>query len=537
MKKNIKYLAILALGFVACEPEFDNPIDEAGVYASGEADFSNYVALGNSLTAGFADGALYITGQENSYPNILSQQFALAGGGEFTQPLMDDNLGGANLGGTQILSNRFVLEANIVDQTLPDGSVVKDTIFAPRPLVGTPTTEISNNLGSSFNNMGIPGAKSYHLGAPRYGNVAGLPDAANPYFVRFASSTETTVIADAVAQNPTFFSLWIGNNDILGYATSGGVGVDHNETGEMNPENYGGDDITNSLTFDSTYRQLIAALTANGAKGVVLNLPDVASLPFFTTVPFAPLSPLDASFGPQIPILNATYAGLNQAFAFLGVPERSIQFSATSASAVVIRDESLADISAQLTQVLTPSFGPLATILGAQFGQARQATDADLLVLTSSGVIGQLNNDRLAELISLGLTQEQAGQFSVHGVTWPLEDQYVLIPEEQAAVENARVAFNASIQSVAVANGLAFYDVASDLTQAANGGIPYDGGVITSDFVTGGVFSLDGVHPTPRAHALVTNGIIDAIENTYGAVLPSVNPGEYGTITLSNEVN
>mgnify|MGYP002795195274 CR=1 FL=1 len=69
MKKYLKFLPLLALGFVSCEPELDNPIDEAGFYTNGEADFTNYVALGNSLTAGYADGALYITGQENSYPN------------------------------------------------------------------------------------------------------------------------------------------------------------------------------------------------------------------------------------------------------------------------------------------------------------------------------------------------------------------------------------------------------------------------------------------------------------------------------------
>jgi hypothetical protein len=27
-----------------------------------------------------------------------------------------------------------------------------------------------------------------------------------------------------LAQAPTFFSLWIGNNDVLGYATTGGDG-------------------------------------------------------------------------------------------------------------------------------------------------------------------------------------------------------------------------------------------------------------------------------------------------------------------------
>ncbi|AXT51380.1 G-D-S-L family lipolytic protein [Aquimarina sp. BL5] len=524
MKNNIKYLAILALGLVACEPEFDNPIDEAGVYSSGEADFSNYVALGNSLTAGFADSALYITGQENSYPNILSQQFALVGGGEFTQPLMADNTGGALLGGTQILSNRFVLAFDAEGNPGP-------AIYAG----ASPTTEISNNLGSFFNNMGVPGAKSFHLGAPNYGDVAGVAvGTANPYFARFASSAGTSVIADAAAQNPTFFSLWIGNNDILSYATSGGVGVDR--TGNPNLADYGSNDITDPGLFNSTYQALIGALTANGAKGVVLNLPNVSTLPFFTTVPFAPLSPLDPNFGPQIPTLNATYAGLNAAFAFAGVPERAISFSASAASPVVIKDESLEDVSADLAIALAGTFGPLAPIVAAQYGQARQATANDLLVLTSSGVIGQVNEARLAELISFGLTPEQAGQFSVNGVSYPMEDQYVLTPAEQSSVENARQAFNTSIATIASENGLAFYNVANDLAQAANGGILFDGGVITSDFVTGGGFSLDGIHPTPRAHALVTNGILNAIEIAYGATLPSVNPGDYGTVTLSNEV-
>ncbi|WP_369858599.1 G-D-S-L family lipolytic protein [Aquimarina sp. I32.4] len=529
MRKNIKYLAILALGFVACEPEFDNPIEESGVYTNGEADFSTYVALGNSLTAGFADGALYITGQENSYPNIISQQFKSAGGGDFIQPLMADNTGGALLGGTQILDNRFVLAFD--DKGAPIG---------PDIYTGAaPTTEISTNLGSSFNNMGIPGAKSFHLAAPEYGNVAGVqPGLANPYYVRFASSTTSTVIQDAVAQDPTFFSLWIGNNDILSYATSGGVGVDQNEVPNLDPSTYGSTDITNTTVFAGVYSQLLDALTANGAKGVVLSLPSVTSIPFFTTVPHAPLNPADESFGPQIPTLNATYAGLNLAFEALGVPERAIQFSTTSASAVVIKDESLTDITDGLALALAGTFGPLAPVVAAQFGQARQATANDLLVLTSSSVIGKLDTDRLAELMGLGLSQEQAGQFSVKGVSLPLEDQYVLIPAEQTAIENARNGFNATISALAAANGLAFYDAAADLAQAANGGIPLQGGeIVTSQFITGGGFSLDGVHPTPRAQAIIANGILDAVKKTYGANLPKVNPVDYGTVTLSNNIN
>ncbi len=513
MKKNIKYLAILALGLVACEPEFDNPIEESGIYTSGEADFSNFVALGNSLTAGFADGALYITGQENSYPNILSQQFAVAGGGEFTQPLMADNTGGALLGGNQILENRLVL---VFDGVTPVG---------PARYTGAPaTTDISTNLGGSFNNMGVPGAKSFHLVAPGYGNVAGVASGeANPYFARFASSATATVLGDAVAQSPTFFTLWIGNNDILSYATSGGVGVDQNVTGELDPTKYGPNDITNANTFAGVYKQILDAMTAGGAKGVVLNLPSVTSIPFFTTVPSKAV-PLDAdtaaflnsqfeAYNTQI-LPGLVLAGLIKADE---VAKRQINFVAGQ-NFVTITDESLTDISTAIQGAPFNVPAPQAAVLG----QLRQATSEDLIPLTSVGNIGvDLSGDG---------TQ-------VTGVSVPLGDADVLTTAEQKTIEDARVAFNATIAGLAAANGLALYDAAGDLAQAANGGIPFEGGVITSDFIAGGGFSLDGVHPTPRAHALVTNGILNAIEATYGASLPSVNPIDYGTVTASNEVN
>ena len=109
MKNYIKYFGVLALGMLACEPEFENPVDEQDAYTSGEADFSNYVALGNSLTSGYADNALYISGQENSYPNIMAGQFAKVGGGPFVQPLMADNAGGLLFNGNKIADTRLVL--------------------------------------------------------------------------------------------------------------------------------------------------------------------------------------------------------------------------------------------------------------------------------------------------------------------------------------------------------------------------------------------------------------------------------------------
>ena len=270
MKKFLAILAIFGLLFISCSDD-DTPIDQIPEepdlvnYTSGSADFSNYVAVGNSLTAGFSDAALFIDGQTNSFPTMLASNFALAGGGTFNVPFMADNLGGATLGGTPILGNRLIL-------SFASGSPT------PTPVSGSGTTEITNTLSGAFNNMGVPGAKSFHLAAPGYGNAAGVSAGlANPYFARFASSADATVIGDAVAQNPTFFSLWIGNNDILSYATGGGVGVD--QTGNLDPSTYGRSDITDPNVFAMVYDGLLQALTANGADGVVATIPDITTIP------------------------------------------------------------------------------------------------------------------------------------------------------------------------------------------------------------------------------------------------------------------
>ncbi|WP_313791193.1 hypothetical protein [Lacinutrix neustonica] len=112
--KNIKYLWLLAvaLGLTACNDESDfedmldnpEPAAELEVATAGSANFSTFVSLGNSLTAGYADGALYKIAQENSMPSIMAEQFAKVGGGAFTQPLMEDNIGGLLAGGSPLLN-------------------------------------------------------------------------------------------------------------------------------------------------------------------------------------------------------------------------------------------------------------------------------------------------------------------------------------------------------------------------------------------------------------------------------------------------
>ena len=82
-KTIIRYCVAVSMLLGGCKPSLDEPR-----YNAGEADFERFVAVGSSFTAGYNDGALTRAGQLASIPNILAQQFALVGGGEFKQPLL-----------------------------------------------------------------------------------------------------------------------------------------------------------------------------------------------------------------------------------------------------------------------------------------------------------------------------------------------------------------------------------------------------------------------------------------------------------------
>lgn len=494
MIKNIKWLFLVSLTIVACsddETVVVNNTSDGLPLTAGSADFSNYVSLGNSLTAGYCDNALFIEGQANSYPAILADQFALVGGGEFKIPYTNDNTGGLLLGGNVIAGPRLYFNGS-----------------GPAPVMGVPTTEITSVLAGPFNNMGVPGAKSFHLLAPGYGNVAGVPSGqANPYFVRFASSPSTTVLADAVAQDATFFSLWIGNNDVLSYATSGGSGT--NQTGNFDPTTYGGNDITDPNVFANVYTALVDGMTANGAKGVVANLPYVTTIPYFTTVPHNPV-PLNATTAAQ---LNAGFAAYNNGLLFAQsvglltadeVARRTISFSASNTNRVVMVDSYLTNLAAYGI----PSY--------------RQATSEDLVVLPASSFIGTAVGGNPAQ---------------INGVSVPLADNWILSKDEILEVKTATDAYNATIQSIASAKGLAFVDANALMTQVANGGITANNFTVTATYVTGGGFSLDGVHPSPRGYALISNEFIKAINATYGSNFKGVSLGSYRILYPQNPDN
>ena len=517
MKKlNKILLATLAVTLFSCDNDFENPVEDFKA-TSGQADFSKYISIGNSLTAGYTDNALFITGQQNSYPAILANQMKAAGGGEFRIPLMKDDVGGfTNLG----MTGR--LELQIVNSELTPVAKASQSAFE------------SVAAGGPYQNVGIPGAKSYHLVAAGYGNPAGIANGtANPYFARFNNAPAGTLLSYVAQQKPTFFSLWIGNNDVLGYATAGGAGVD--QKGNLNAANYGSSDISDPAVVKSSINAVLKTLIDNGAKGgVIANIPSVTAVPFFTTVPYAPLSPANPNFAPMIDELNATFAGLNQVFTALGMPERKISFSKTAASPVVIKDKDLRDISAQLTNALTPSLGAAkAALFGATFGQARQATAKDLLVLNSSSYLGKVDTDRVQALMRLGLSQAEAGKLAVAGVSYPLEDKWVLTENETNKAEAAVKAYNTAIAELASTYNLALVDTYSEMQGlSSKSGLRYYSNSYTTTFVSGGAFSLDGIHLTGTGYAIVANMFVEAINNKYGSTLRHVYPGNYPGIKI-----
>ncbi|MDO5978623.1 G-D-S-L family lipolytic protein [Flavivirga spongiicola] len=522
------YLFVLALGFFACD-EDDNILPEEVILpelTAGSADFSNYVAVGASFTAGFTDGGLFKASQENSFPNILSKEFTKAGGGTFTQPLMSDNTGGILVGGDVARGYRLTFNSAIPGPQPLDAFLTG--LGAPVPPI---TTEAGISIGSDFNNFGIPGAKSWHLVAPGY---AGL----NPYYARIASAPTATVLADAMAQNPTFFTLSeIGGNDVLGYATSGGDGSNLITPSAGAP----------GVGFDETFNTLVTTLTSGGAKGAVTNVPYITDLPHFTRVPHNPLDPTNPDFGPQIPTLNGIFGQLNLVYAALNAPERSIVFSTTETSAVVIRDETLTDISTDITFILNnsptfpafvqsfglpPQAAPLvANLLGTTYGQTRQATENDLFVLPSSAIIGTVNADNVQALVLQGLPLELAGQFSAEGISLPLADKWVLLPSEQLEIKTATDAYNVTIAAVASSNdNIALVDLNAILTEVSSMGINFDGFNLTADLVTGGAVGLDGIHLTARGYALMANKFLEAIDSAFGS-----NFIESGNIAKAND--
>ncbi|MFD2582039.1 SGNH/GDSL hydrolase family protein [Pedobacter vanadiisoli] len=429
MKKYIlnSFVAAAILFTAACKPEIETP---AGTTA-GQANFSKYIAVGNSLTSGFADGGLYLEGQKVAYPNLIAAKMASVGGGTFTSPFFTDE----HSNGSGYIALTALVNGTPTLTQVTDKLAYRD---AARHL---------DKYNGEIQNLGIPGMRVDLSFDPTL-----TFSAANPYFERLLADAQvgkTNYFQFIQGRNHTFFSLWLGNNDVLGYATNGAVTV----TGDPTTV------LTDKVTFASLYSNLLNALTAGGQKGIVATIPDVTAIPYFNTV------------------------------------KPSLLLAAAKA----------ANPAAQAVFIQTGT------------GAVRVATDEDLIRLPfqSAGLFGQ-------GTIPYGL----------HPLN-PIESKWVLDKDEVIKVKDYVNSYNSSIKSLATSKGLAIADTYAYFNQVKTG-LNIQGVGINAAFISGGAFSLDGIHLTPRGNAVIANVFIDAINAKYGSTIPTVDITQYRGVKFPN---
>ena len=436
MKKILFIIVSLAL-FTSCERKISE-------YAAdkGSANFTTYIAVGNSLTAGFADGALYHDGQLYSGPNLIAGQIQLAGGGAFVQPMVNSNVGVAAYPG---VSPRLVLGYAADCQGVVG--------LSPVPAQGA--MDPLAPVGYAVNNLGIPGAKSFHLLVPGYATM-------NSYYARFASSMTGMVVGEFSNLHPTFFTMQLGDNDVLQYALAGGSA----------------DSITNPATFYYAMKTVLGALLATGASGVMANVPDITSIPFFTTVPYN---------GLVIP-RQSLADSINMAMGLYGLPFHYV----TGPNPFLINEPASPH----------PYF------------KVRQMQPGELILLT-------VPQDSM-KCMGMGIIN------AVTHLPYPIPDQFVLTAAEVAQIKAATTVFNTIIDTLATNHHVGLVDINSTLKQlSSQSGIVWDGVHLNAIFVSGGAFSLDGIHLTPRGNAVSANTFINVINQRFGSKIPYVDITKY----------
>lgn len=248
---------------------------------------ARYVAVGNSLTAGFMDGGLMMAGQQFSYPNLIAGQLGL-NSSTFTQPWI-----AAPGIGSSTSSDPATMVAGVL---YFNGSSIA--------ILGeTPRTDIRSDLllavaqPTQYHNLGVPGARIHDAQhsydaissggnaffdfinrAALFGNTSvesGYPGGGALVPVTYESASQ---FYQAVAKGGALTTMWMGNNDILGPATSGEPAA-----GFGNPGSAG------ALAFQADYTSTLVMLAGGLAQRnhglkptiVVANVPSVSSTPYF----------------------------------------------------------------------------------------------------------------------------------------------------------------------------------------------------------------------------------------------------------------
>lgn len=202
--------------------------------------FDTYVAIGNSITAGFQSSGITDSTQRRSYAFLLAQSF----GTRFAYPQI------AGRGCPPLVAN-FQTQAG-------PGTITATA----RPLICD--LRSASTATDILNNVAVPGAWS---GDPTSTSTVNS-NALTTFFLGGKTQVERALVA-----SPTFVSVWIGNNDLLGPAISSG-GTSTGPAPSLNA-------ITLQATFETNYNAILDTLMAQNPnlKGVLVGVVNVSNAP------------------------------------------------------------------------------------------------------------------------------------------------------------------------------------------------------------------------------------------------------------------
>jgi hypothetical protein len=328
-------------------------------------------------------------------------------------------------------------------------------------------TAKNSALSRPYDNLGIPAAKiGDFLDTADF--LTKTVSSQNPFFYHvLRSKTYGSSVMDQarkITPKADLITFWLGNNDVLLFAVYGGAVVVSGTVIPIAP--------TPAGTFASEYAKAFDSLRAAfpAAKILAGNIPDISAIPHFNTV------------GP------AVAANLQGAFAI------SYQKHGTTG---------VGNGSSYLTEK-NPPLIPLGA--GAYVGQIGTPTGKwykDNNVAVPSGIDTTAN---------FGLDYRN-----------PIPDALILDSLEIAMANNALTAYNQTIASVTTAKNALLVDVNSIFNDIHKNGLKIGPTTFTTEYISGGLFSLDGVHPSSKGAGVMANEFIKALNKKYGSNVGTVD--------------
>jgi hypothetical protein len=278
--------------------------------------------------------------------------------------------------------------------------------------------------------------------------------------------------------------------------------------------------MTDADAFNTQYTTAInTMLVANpNFKGVVGNIPDITTIPYFFTVRWNAITLDQATVTALAPMATGYNAFLDgmEANGIIDADERDARKInyVVGNNPILLTDETLTDLSSYMV-------GPYAGL--AHLAKGRQATATDLVPLSAGAVLGTCvaNNPQ-----------------AVQGVSYPVGDAHILIPSETMAILTRTAQFNGTI--TAAVNGsnnrLALADVRQAYANLVAAQLVIDEEskvAISPSFAPPtGIFSEDGLHPNARGYAFTANVFIDAINAKFGSTIPHAKLSSYAITGL-----